>query len=296
LVYVLECHRLGLSFLPPSINQPGPGFQAMGKAIRVPISYIKGINAKTVDRILVEFGRGPFGSMLDFYRRVKPLPEDGDLLLRAGAFDAFGKTRVEQFWEFQFHQRAFAQADSAGQAWLLLDNPTHRLPPVGDQIGNVAMSLASELDKSSAPALTEPTAREKLQLEADLLGFPASGHPLDLHDHIAWDTYCPVSGLGEFIGQQVVTCGLVIEQRIHHQVTGEPMKFLTLCDWTGIVETELFAATYRSYGTATIRYPVLEITATVEPFENGRGFTLRVHRAGKPRERAARAESRPVSS
>ena len=75
----------------------------------------------------------------------------------------------------------------------------------------------------------------------------------------------------------------VVEQRIHHQVTGEPMKFLTLCDWTGMVETELFAATYRSYGLATVRYPVLEIVATVEPFENGRGFSLRVHRASRPR-------------
>ena len=76
-----------------------------------------------------------------------------------------------------------------------------------------------------------------------------------------------------------------IEQRTHHQVTGEPMKFLTLADWTGMVETELFAPTYRSYGLATVRYPVLEVTATVELFENGNGFSLRVQRAGKPRMR-----------
>jgi len=56
-----------------------------------------------------------------------------------------------------------------------------------------------------------------------------------------------------------------------------------LADWTGIVETELFADTYRSYGLATVRYPVLEITALVESFENGNGYTLRVLRAGKPR-------------
>jgi hypothetical protein len=61
------------------------------------------------------------------------------------------------------------------------------------------------------------------------------------------------------------------------------MKFLTLADWTGIVETELFAQTYKNYGLATVRYPVLEVTATVEPFENGRGFSLRVWRAGEPR-------------
>lgn len=101
-----------------------------------------------------------------------------------------------------------------------------------------------------------------------------SGHPLELFHDVAWDTYCPVSQLGEHIGATVTACGLVVEQRTHHQITGEPMKFLSLVDWTGIVETELFAKTYRSYGLATVRYPVLEITATVEPFNNGLGFTL----------------------
>jgi hypothetical protein len=77
--------------------------------------------------------------------------------------------------------------------------------------------------------------------------------------------------------------GLVVEQRTHHQIIREAMKFLTLADWTGMVETELLAQTYKSYGLATVRYPVLEVTATGEPFENGRGLSLRVLRAGKPR-------------
>jgi DNA polymerase III alpha subunit len=76
---------------------------------------------------------------------------------------------------------------------------------------------------------------------------------------------------------------LVVEQQTHHQIAGEPMKFLMLADWTGMVETELFAQSYKSYGLATVRYPVLEVTATVEPFENGRGFSLRVLWAGNPR-------------
>ncbi len=38
-----------------------------------------------------------------------------------------------------------------------------------------------------------------------------------------------------------------------------------------------------SVALATVRYPVLEVEAKVEPFENGRGFSLRVMRAGKPR-------------
>ena len=55
------------------------------------------------------------------------------------------------------------------------------------------------------------------------------------------------------------------------QPGGGPLK---LCSLTVAVAAEALA---------TVRYLVLEVTATVEPFENGRGFSLRVLRAGKPR-------------
>jgi DNA-directed DNA polymerase III PolC len=262
IVYVLESHRLGIKFLPPSINQPGPMFQPVGQSLRVPVRYVKGLTERTGERILTEREREPFASLAEFFRRVAPSPEEMESLLRVGAFDEFGRTRTAQFWECQFLQRTFGATYSGLQGLLL--------PPPG-------------LDRLPEVPLAEPTRRERLESENELLGFPVSGHPLELHDQIAWDTYCPVSRLGEHIGEEVVTCGLVVEQRTHHQITGEPMKFLTLADWTGMVETELFAQTYRSYGLATVRYPVLEITARVEPFENGRGFSLRVLHAGKPR-------------
>jgi hypothetical protein len=63
-------------------------------------------------------------------------------------------------------------------------------------------------------------------------------------------------------GETVVTCGLVVEQCTHHQIAGEPMKFLTLANWTGMVETELFAQTCCSSGLATVCYPVLEKPGT----------------------------------
>jgi len=49
------------------------------------------------------------------------------------------------------------------------------------------------------------------------------------------------------------------------------MKFLSLGDWTGIVEAELFARTYRSHDLVTVRHLGLEVEAKVEPFENGNG-------------------------
>jgi DNA polymerase III alpha subunit len=209
--------------------------------------------------------------------RIQPLPEEMESLIRVGAFDEFGKNRTAQYWEFKrlegrgstlrsvaTEDRSRVEADTAEQLVLFENADLNRLPSV---------------------PLSEPERLQRLRAEEELLAYPVSGHPLELFPDIAWETYCPINALGRHIGEQIVTCGLVIEQRLFHQVTGEPMKFITISDWTGIVETELFAKTYKSYGLSTIRYRVLEITATVEPFENGRGHTLRVLRAGKPRTR-----------
>jgi DNA polymerase III alpha subunit len=295
LVYVLECHRLGIPLLPPWINQPGPLFTvvrrdelltagadareeerqrnpahdieavapaAMNPAIRVPAIRVKGLSERVCERIVTERKRGEFVSPGEFYHRVAPSHEEMELLLKAGAFDGFGKSRTALFWEIQHLCRAFRGECEPNQGWLLSS-------PAGDCVPDVS--------------LTEPTRLQRLRWESELLDFAASGHPLELYSDIAWDTYCHVADLGKHLGETVVCCGLIIEDRIHEQTSGEPMKFLTLSDWTGMVETELFAKTYKSYGLATVRYPVLEITATVEPYENGRGFSLRVHHAGKPR-------------
>jgi len=265
LVYVLECHRLGLKFLPPTVNEPGPQFTAHGNAIRVPLTRTKGLTERTAKRMLAERERGAFISLADFHRRVKPSPEEVETLIRAGGFDEFGQTRTRQFWEAQQLQKS---KDERQNLEFDFDAGTNSV---------------SGFFAQNPSLLREPTRRERLEAEAELFGYAVSGHPLELFEDVAWKTYCPVARLVEHIGETVVTCGLVVEQRTHHQITGEPMKFLTLADWTGMVETELFAQTYKSYGLATVRYPVLEITAAVEPFENGRGFSLRVLRAGQPR-------------
>lgn len=263
LVYVLECRRLGLKLLQPSANEPGPAFIPHGGvAIRVPLTRVKGLSARLVEAMPAERRRGPFHSMADFFHRVGPSAGEFEAMIRAGGFDEFGDSRARQFWQAQHLLKTAGPAGQPGQAWLI--------PPPG-------------LEMAPRMLLSEPTRLERLRAEVELFGFPVSGHPLELFPDVAWDSYCPVSRLGEFIGETVTACGLVVEQRVHHQTTGEAMKFLTLADWTGMVETELFAQTYKRHGLATVRHPVLEIEARVEPFENGRGFNLRVFRAGGPR-------------
>jgi DNA polymerase-3 subunit alpha len=331
LVYILECHRLGIPFLPPFVNHPGPAFTIVHpscrsrgdealvcrsgceethsaipnfqssilnsqstKKIRVPLLQLKGLTNRTKDTILAERAHSPFSSLTDFFLRIRPLHEEMDSLIRVGAFDPFGQPRTTQYWQFKSIAECKLQsAESKKQTsqfnvgCSMLDVRCSALTQPAATIRQNQLWLLPPTDLARLPSvpLTEPTRLDRLRAEEELLGYPVGGHPLDLYPDIAWDTYCPVNRLGEHIGEQVVTCGLVIEQRLFHQATGEPMKFITIADRTGIIETELFAKTYQSYGLNTVRYRVLEITATVEPFENDRGHTLRVIRAGKPRTR-----------
>ena len=273
LVYVLEARRLGLSFLLPSVNEPGRAFAVHGSCLRVPLTHAKGLSERVSARILAARAEGAFTSLADFFRRVQPLPEEVEIIIRSGAFDEFGQTRTSQFWEAQRLRHTLGSACAAGQGWLLPPSDPGRQGPVG---------------------LSEGTRHERLMAEAALFGYPISGHPLEVYADIAWETYCPIRDLCLHQGRTIVMCGLVVEQRVHHQVNGEYMKFLTLADWTGMVEAELFAASYKSHGLSTVRHPVLEITALVEPDGQGRWFSLRVMHAGKPRNRPPGASRLPA--
>lgn len=98
---MLESYRLGLKFLPPTVNEPGPQFTAQSETVRVPLTRTKGLTERTIKRLLAERARGALVSPADFHRRVATLPDELETLIRAGGFDAFGQSRTRQFWEAQ---------------------------------------------------------------------------------------------------------------------------------------------------------------------------------------------------
>jgi len=259
LAYTLEARRLGIGFLSPDLNASRKAFQPEyreGRAfLRVPLWKVKDLSEDTAARIEAQSTARRFDSLSDFYRRVGPSKAEAQNLIRSGAFDSFGDTRTTQFW----HLQQLADWPCEGDQGVLFgatDRPL-RLPEV---------------------ALTEPARMDHLRDEQELLGFTVSGHPLDLFPTIPWDKYCRIAELENHLGQHVKVCGLTFADRIAYQENGQPMKFVSLCDYTGFVEAEMFAAIYRAFGMETIKSPVIEVEGIVVPFENGKGYTLRVLR------------------
>jgi error-prone DNA polymerase len=276
LFYTIEARRLGILFAGPGVNGEADKFSVFsfpcsagrrenveGKRIRVPLCMIKGLSDGLLGRI--EEGR-PFVSLSDFWRRCSPASDEAMALLRAGAFDTFGASRTEQFWEL----RALAP-------WT------------------AAQGLLLEAKKAAPPVMrTEPDRLQKLRDEMELLGFPASGHPVELFPEVAWETYCAVGEVRSFAGQSVTTCGLVVAQRLHHQSDGRAMKFISICDRTDILECEIFADAYRKCGGVLARWPVVEVTGRVEVLGGSRGCVLRVESVRAARVRTA--DVRPAAS
>ena len=268
LFYTIEARRLGILFGRPDINGETTKFSvgrvwcpvsrrktAEGAAagrIQVPLGMIKGLSGGLLRRI---GERQPFVSLADFWRRCAPQADEAAALLRVGAFDAFGPSRTEMFWEL----RALAPWVT-GQG-LLLEARGAALPD----------------------CRTEPGRLEKLRDEMELLGFPVNGHPVELWPEVGWETYCPVGEVRKFAGQRVTTCGLVVAQRLHRQSDGRTMKFISICDRTDILECEIFAEVYRKCGGVLARWPVVEVTGKVET-PGGRGGVLRVEEVRQARE------------
>lgn len=263
LAYTLEARRLGIGFLSPDVNDLRLGFHPEyldGKAfLRVPLWKVKDLSEKTVSRIAAEVKQAPFASLADFYQRVAPSKAEAQNLIRVGAFDSFGQPRTTQFWHLQ----------------QLADWPHD---------GGQGMLFASSDRPLQVPQaeLTEPPHLDRMKDEQELLGFTVSGHPLDLFPSITWAKYCSIAELGNHFGERVKICGLTFADRIAHQEDGQPMKFVSLCDYTGFVETEIFAAVYKAFGMETIKSPIIEVEGFVEPFENKKGCTLRVLRVVIP--------------
>ncbi|MFM8653437.1 MAG: fused DNA polymerase IV/DNA polymerase III subunit alpha, partial [Verrucomicrobiota bacterium] len=258
LAYTLECRRLGIEILPPDVTLSDPHrFLPEVAGIRVPLAVIRDVGDALPRRILREREARPFPSLIDFLERIRPDAEAMGSLLRAGALDGFHPSRTRLFWDWRRHGTFHGKP---GEGLFTDSAPRNGLPE----------------------SLQEPGRIQKLKDEMELLGFTASGHPLDLYPEIDWGRYVSIAELERHPGRWIRTCGLIVAERSHRQTDGRLMKFLTLADRSGMVETELFADAYRRWGAVTAQHPVVAVSGKVEPFANGNGFTLHVDRVEKP--------------
>jgi DNA polymerase III subunit alpha len=249
--YASELRAQGIKMLPPDVNQSGPGFTPVERAVRYGLTAIKGLGQTAVAAIVEGREERPFKSIFDFAERVG---EKGsgkrvlESLVCAGAFDSL-KPSGETMHDWR--ARLFACVDKAlerGARWR-----RERDSGQGDMFGFAGTSDVETTHEETLPVFNvEPwTHKELLAREKAAVGFYVSGHPLeDFVEKIEQLNCCPVAELGSIeTGSRVRVVGIVSDFNVRNTKKGDRYALFRLEDLSGVsVKCVLWPEAFKTKG------------------------------------------------
>lgn len=245
--YILTCRQMGISILPPDVNQGESGFSVDGTNIRYGLSAIKSIGKPVISGLVEERkARGPYKTLQDFIERLPSRDMNKRVIenfIKAGALDGLPGTRKQKMMIYVQILDTINQEKKntmAGQMTLF--------------------DLAPEEEKESflikLPNVGEYDKEQLLSFEKEVLGVYISGHPLEKYEAM-WrknisavtadfmlDEETGVSRVKD--GEKVVVGGMLTAKTIKHTKTGKTMAFVTLEDLVGTVEVVIFPRDYEN--------------------------------------------------
>src|SRR5213594_2309080 len=216
----------------------GEGGQEAG-GVRVGLGFIRDWSEDTATAVVTErTRRGPFRSVGDMVRRAPPKLKRTAIehLVWVGGCDGFGLTRRELLWQVGLWLPPEAErgGDARGrrQLELALDHPYERL-----RFGGLA-------------------ADERLLAEYAVLGFAASGHPLELLRDVLPPGVVQSDALPRLEhGARVEVAGLVVARQ--RPETAKGFVFVLIEDIAGMVNVIVRPDVYVEHRTAMRGEPLL---------------------------------------
>jgi error-prone DNA polymerase len=146
------------------------------------------------------------------------------------------------------------------------DGPRHPSPLMGEGGGGGAENISSPPYSKSL----------MLKHELDTLGFYLSIHPLDRYrDVLRGLHYVNACDLHLHVGERVTTIGWLVTGKTVHTRDGDPMKFVSFEDTTGIYEAVLFPKVYNRFCHMLSEMRPYLLKGKVE--QDFTGVTLTVH-------------------
>ena len=229
--YLSEARRMGIKILPPDITESDIKYTGKDRAIRVGLMQLKDLSQEGVEFIVRERSKhGPFTSLDHFLLRTSGHVhlQDVRVLIKAGCFDSIanGGTRPALMWQ----ALRFFDTPASHSSLDLFESPVH--PP-----------------RVSPPLSPSPYPRSlMLKHELDTLGFYLSIHPLDRYrDALRGLHYVSACDLHLHVGEHVTTIGWLVTGKTVQTKDGDPMKFVSFEDTTGIYETVFFPKVYHRF-------------------------------------------------
>ena len=237
-VYLADCRRLGITVLPPDVNESGLNFASVAADIRYGLGAVRNVGANVVSSIIRTRGeKGKFTDFSDYLNKIDVSPcnkKVTESLIKAGAFDSLTHPRKGLFL---VHTDAVdsvlgtKKAEAMGQFDLFGDGQ-------GDSESVFTIKVPDD----------EWDDKHKLALEREMLGLYVSGHPLDGVAHLLGtyvDTQIPAILDGDVANETQVRVGGIlaaVNRRVNKN--GMPWASAQLEDLTGGIEVMFFPHVY----------------------------------------------------
>lgn len=257
--YIIECRQLGISILPPDINEGYSDFSVCGKGIRYGLTALKSVGRSVIDAVVEERNtHGKYKSLKDFISRLSGKEVNKrtiESFIKSGAFDCFGVSRRQMMMVY------VQIIDSVNQ---------ERKSAMSGQMS--LLDFLGEEEKKDFevvyPDVSEYDKMELLANEKEVVGFYVSGHPLDdyeelmsknvdatTEDFLVEETEDEIgTGIGENRPQtkakdQVLYTigGMIAGKTVKLTKNNQNMAFITLEDLYGSVEVVVFPKKYEQY-------------------------------------------------
>jgi DNA polymerase III subunit alpha len=223
-------HVLGLSCLPPDINESGFRFQPVGdSAIRYGLGAIRGTGESAIASIVeARDTGGNFTDLFDFCRRVDKRQVNRrsvESLVRAGAFDRLNDHRARLLASVGVAMEAAEQASR--------------------NTSQVSLFSEAEIAADAGPGLIEARRwdmREMLLNEKLALGFYLSGHPFASYKtEISGFIHASLKDLQPSRDREPSLLAGIVHAIRRQQTRRGPMVFVTLDDGTAQIDVAVFS-------------------------------------------------------
>lgn len=256
--YIVECRRMGITVLPPDVNESSILFTPLDGVIRFGLAAIKNVGTQAMESILQERKERPFDSLLDFCRRVdlrvcnKRVIES---LIQGGAFDALPGHRAQ----------LLAMLDETVEAAVKWRKEREDLQI---QLFDFVETPHWEIDY---PEVQPLSSAEQLELERELLGLYLSGHPLDDYEQaLEQEGVDKLMELEEAPDEKrTVVAGMVVSIKAITTKQGKAMAFMELEDQIERCEVVLFPEVWRRASRHISKGALLALRATVQQQDEG---------------------------
>lgn len=261
LLYKEECRKMGIKVLPPDINKSLPEFAVEDGNIRYALAAIKSIGVANMEAIIAEREKkGKFKDISDFIHRVDARQinrRQMEQLIKSGAFDCLDNSRgklMANLDTIMSHIIAATEMKNSSQSSLF-----------GIE------ELAAKITLDNKPDFPE---LERLQQEAEAIGFYLSAHPLDSYregmERIGVKNYAEVMAglkIGDSLPCKFAGCVNNFQKRLSKN--GNKFAFLGLSDGISNMEGILFSDALSKYEDVINSGQPLLINATIKQ-EEGR--------------------------